>query len=272
MLRHAHRAISIVFAVILASPLALAQATAEQTRQAAAAKPLAFDVVSIKPNHTGSPGMINRTPPDGYSVENMSPRIILSDAFGIRADLISGGSGWLDADHYDLTAKVAGDDLAAYHALTKEQRGQMLQAVLADRFQLVAHTVTKQLPGYTLTVAKGGFKLQPVPADQRGGWGAGFGDIRANGTSIATLCTLLSQQLQQTVVDQTGLTGIYTFHLQWEQDHPRTSGSPDAAAAEPSGLPALPTALEEQLGLKLVPTKAPVESLVIDHIERPSEN
>jgi uncharacterized protein (TIGR03435 family) len=229
-------------------------------------------VVSIKPNRTGAPGMINRTPPDGYSVENMTPRIILSDAFGIRADLISGGPGWLDSDHYDLIAKVAGDDLAAYHALSKEQRGQMLQAVLADRFQLVVHTVTKELPGYNLTIAKGGFKLQPVPGDKRGGWGAGFGDIKATATSIATLCTLLSQQLQQTVVDQTGLTGLYSFHLQWEQDHPRASGSADAAVAEPSGLPALPTALEEQLGLKLVPTKVPVESLIVDRIERPTEN
>lgn len=250
----------------------LAAACCAQTPTAPSAKvPIAFDVVSIKPNHTGAPGMVNRTPPDGYSVENMTVRIILSDAFGIRADLISGGPGWLDSDHYDLTAKVAGDDLAAYHALTKEQRGQMLQAVLAERFQLVAHTVSKELPGYTLVVAKGGFKLQPVAADKRGGWGAGFGDIRADGTSIATLCELLSQQLQQTVVDQTGLTGIYTFHLQWEQERPRSSGPADAAG-EPSGLPALPTALEEQLGLKLVPGKAPVESLVVDGIERPTEN
>ncbi|MGA1982113.1 MAG: TIGR03435 family protein [Acidobacteriaceae bacterium] len=260
-------------AVLLVAVAAVCCAQTPTAQTAPSAKaPIAFDVVSIKPNRTGAPGMINRTPPDGYSVENMTPRIILSDAFGIRADLVSGGPGWLDTDHYDLIAKVSGDDLAAYHALTKEQRGRMLQAVLADRFQLVAHTVTKELPGYNLTIAKGGFKLQPVPADQRGGWGAGFGDIKATGTSIATLCTLLSQQLQQTVIDQTGLTGIYTFHLQWEQDHPRAPGSPDAAAAEPSGLPALPTALEEQLGLKLVPTKVPVESLVVDHIERPTEN
>jgi uncharacterized protein (TIGR03435 family) len=250
--------------------------TQSNTRAALAAPPatlpLAFDVVSIKPNHTGSPAMINRTPPDGYSVENMSLRIILSDAFGIRADLISGGPGWLDTDRYDLTAKVAGDDLSAYKALSNDQRNRMLQAVLADRFQLATHTIIKQLSGYTISVAKGGIKLQPGPADKRSGWGVGFGDIRANAISTSTLCNLLSQQLQQTVVDQTGLTGLYTFHLQWAQDHPRTSASPDAAAPEPSGLPALPTALEEQLGLKLTPAKLPTTTLVIDHIDRPTEN
>ena len=81
-------------------------------------------------------------------------RIIVSDAFGIRPDLISGGPGWLDSDHYDIAAKVAGEDIAAYKALSPEQRRQMLQAVLADRFQLAAHTVMQQLSGYTLTVAK----------------------------------------------------------------------------------------------------------------------
>lgn len=252
-------------------PLAFAQKASPINSSPTPAKPLAFDVVSIKPNHTGSPGMINRTTPDSYSVENMSLRIILSDAFDIRADLISGGPGWLNTDHYDLIAKVAGDDLPAYKALSKDQRNQMLQAVLADRFRLAVHTSIKQLPGYTVAIAKGGFKLQPVSTDQSSGWGANFGDIRATGISISTLCDLLSQQLRQTVVDQTGLTGLYTFRLQWEQDNPRVSASPDAAS-DPSGLPALPTALQEQLGLKLTPAKLPTTTLVIDHIDKPSEN
>ncbi|MFC5864934.1 TIGR03435 family protein [Acidicapsa dinghuensis] len=258
-----------LFAIV---PLAFAQKASPINSSTIPAKPLEFDVVSIKPNHTGSLAMINRTSLDSYSVENMSPRLILADAFGIRADLISGGPDWLNTDHYDLIAKVAGDDLPAYKALSKDQRGQMLRAVLADRFRLAVHASIKQLPGYTVAIAKSGFKLQPVSTDQGAGWGAGFGDINATGISISALCDLLSQLLKQTVVDQTGLTGLYSFHLQWEEDHSHVSASPDAGAPEPSGLPALPTALEEQLGLKLRSAKLPTTTLVIDHIERPSEN
>ena len=97
---------------------------------AAPAAPLAFDVVSIKPNHSGSPAMVDRTPPDGYSVENFLIRAIISQAFDVRYDLITGGPGWLDSDHYDFTAKVAGDDLAAYKALSKLPLHPNIVAVL----------------------------------------------------------------------------------------------------------------------------------------------
>jgi len=269
----ASRALNLIALFALAAPLALAQPAPPASTPAADAPPLTFDVVSIKPNHTGSPAIINRTPPDGYAVENMPLRMIVSDAFGIRTDLISGGPGWIDSDRYDVTAKVAGDDLAAWKALSKGQRNQMLQAVLSERFHLVAHTVVKQLPGYTLTLAKGGSKLQPAPPDTHSGWGAGTGDIRASAISISLLADLLSQQLHQTVLDQTGITGRYAFHLQWASDQPSARpAAPGTEAPEPSALPALPTALEEQLGLKLIPTKLPTTSLVIDSAQPPTPN
>jgi len=257
---------------VLVAPIAPAQSNASHTPPAA--KPLTFDVVSVKPNRTGAGAMLDRTPPDGYSVDNYAVLAIIGDAFGIRYDLIS-GPGWINSEHYDVTAKVAGDDLPAYQALSKEQRNQMLQAVLADRFHLIAHTVEKEMPGYTLTIAKNGPKLAEAGPDSRGSV-AGPGRIRADAMTISKLCDLLSRINQQTVLDQTGLTGTYTFRLRWaDLDAPSRSAasaaSPDAAS-EPSGLPALPTALEEQLGLKLTPTKVPTTTLVIDSIERPSEN
>ncbi|MGA1982153.1 MAG: TIGR03435 family protein [Acidobacteriaceae bacterium] len=259
-----------VASAFLLVPVALAQAPIAPT-----AKPISFDVVSVRPNNTGSHAMLDRTPPDGYSVENYTVRIIIGDAFGIRDDLVSGGPGWIDSDHYDLTAKIAGDDMAAYKAVSRNQRNQMLQAVLADRFHLVAHSVEKELPGYTLTVAKSGPKLVEAEPNQRPSYGANVGDYHCQAVSIATLAKLLSRHLQQTVVDETGLTGKYSFELKWATDRPgpaRPDAESGAEASTPSGLPELPTALGEELGLKLTPTKLPTTTLVIDSIERPSPN
>jgi len=266
-------ALSLASLLFAANALAQTVAPAPQpaTSQPSAA-PIAFDAVSIKPNHSGSPAMVDRTPPDGYSVENFLIRAIIGQAFSIRYDLITGGPGWLDSDHYDLTAKVAGDDLAAYKALTKDQRNRMLQAVLTERFHLVTHTVTKQLPGYTLTIAKNGPKLQPAKPGQQASYGANYGDYDCEAMPISTLAELLSEHLQQTVLDQTGLTGKYTFELKWAWDGPGARTPAANEASEPSGLPALPTALEEQLGLKLIPTKLPTTTLVIDSAQPPTPN
>jgi uncharacterized protein (TIGR03435 family) len=266
-----------VAALVLVPVLRAQTPTTSPTPSAAEDKPLVFDVVSIKPNHSGSPAMVEVAPPDGYAVENFRIRAIISDAFGIRYDLISGGPGWLDTDSYDLTAKVSGEDLAVWKALPQDQRNRMLQAVLKDRFHLVAHTATKELPGYTLTIAKGGLKLQPLAQPTEMSYGANMGDFDVEAISISTLADLLSQDLRQTVLDQTGLTGRYTFELKWAD--PRRSArsgasddNPEGEASEPSTLPALPTALEEQLGLKLTAMKVPTTTLVIDSIDRPSEN
>jgi len=263
-----------VLAVLaLAAPFALAQ-TPTRTFATPNTKPLSFDVVSIKPNHSGSNVILDLDPPpDGLAVGNMPVRLIISKAFGIREDLISGGPAWVNTEPYDLTAKVAGEDLAAWKALSKDQRNQMLQSVLAERFHLVAHTLSRDLPGYTLTIAKNGPLLQAAKPEQQTGFGANAGDFKCEAVSVATLAMLLSEHLQKTVLDQTGLTGRYTFELKWADLNARQrSGASPGDASEPFSLPALPTALEETLGLKLTSTKLPTTTLVIDHIERPSDN
>lgn len=239
-------------------------------QQPAAAPTLTYDVVSIKANHSGSMGSSSGSL-EGYACKNEQLKYIVADAYGVRVDLVSGGPGWVDSDRYDITAKVSGEDLPAFKALNEAQRDQMLQAVLADRLHLVAHTVVKQLPGYTLTVAKGGFRLKPLDPGAQGGWGVGAGYIRATGMSMEYLAKNLSYSLQGTVLDQTGISGAYHFDLKWD---PASTGAASSAnsTAEPSGLPALPTALEETLGLKLTAVKIPTTTLVIDSIDRPTEN
>lgn len=234
------------------------------------APPLAFDVVSIKANHSGSFNSSSGSL-DGYACKNEELKDVVADAFGVRVDLVSGGPGWVGTDRYDITAKVSGSDLSAYKALTEAQRRQMLQSMLADRLHLVAHTVVKELPGYTLTIAKGGIKLKPLDPGMQSGWGIGMGSIHSSGMSMEYLAKNLSYTLQGTVLDKTGLSGLYRFDLKWD---PASTGATISATSgsEPSGLPALPTALEETLGLKLTPTKIPTTTLVIDSIERPTEN
>jgi uncharacterized protein (TIGR03435 family) len=142
----------------------------------------------------------------------------------------------------------------------------MLQSLLADRFQLRVHYESRIQPIYELVLAKGGFKLKPLPADhERGGMSGRPGEMILHGMSIADLARSLSMSNEagRAVVDKTGLTGNYEIDLKWTPDDQQ--GTPDAGST-------LFTALEEQLGLKLEPAKGPVDTLVIDHVEKPSEN
>jgi uncharacterized protein (TIGR03435 family) len=170
----------------------------------------------------------------------------------------------------------------------------MLQALLADRFKLSIHRETKELPVYALVAAKNGPKLQEAKADAtypngikgpdgvaRGGMmRIGGGEVTGQGLPIANLTRMLSQQLGRTVIDKTGLTGKYDFTLQWTPDESQGPMFKGADGAPPGGNPAPPessgpslfTAIQEQLGLKLESQKGPVEIIVIDHVEKPSQN
>lgn len=173
----------------------------------------------------------------------------------------------------------------------------MIQSLLADRFKLKVSHSTRELPVYALVVAKTGPKLHDAKPgdtypngikgpDGRPVGGAGMmrmrpGQLIGQGFSIASLAGLLSQQLGRTVMDQTGLKGNYDFTLQWTSDQRPvampagpvgvSSGADGVPPSDSSG-PSIFTALQEQLGLKLESTKGPVDIIVIDHIERPSEN
>jgi uncharacterized protein (TIGR03435 family) len=269
-----------------ASPGAAAPAVASEVKL----PPL--DVVSVKPNKSGSGGMRIMFNSDGYSATNVSAKMLIQMAYGIREDLISGAPGWAGSTRYDFDAKVAAPDVEALKKLNPEQRRSMLQPALADRFNLKVHTEIKQLPVYELVVAKGGSKLkEATPGDTypngfkdpkgvgRGGMmRAGPGQLSAQGIQMSSLVNTLAQQLHRTVVDKTGLAGDYDFTLQWTEETPDTmfkgsDGAPQRADPAPDATgPSIFTAIQEQLGLKLQSAKGPVETLVIDHIEAPSEN
>jgi uncharacterized protein (TIGR03435 family) len=231
--------------------------------------------------------------PDGYSATNVSLKLLIQMAYGIRQDLISGGPGWVESAGYDFDAKVAGPDVDALKKLTQEQRRSMLQPALAERFKLKVHSETKELPIYELVVAKSGAKLKEATAGDtyangikgsdgvgRGGMMRfGPGQLTAQAVPITSLANLLSQQLHRTVLDKTGLIAKYDLELNWTPDQGSApmfkgpEGSPQRPDPVPdSSGPSIFTALQEQLGLKLQSAKGPVETLVIDHVEMPSEN
>jgi uncharacterized protein (TIGR03435 family) len=185
-------------------------------------------------------------------------KFLISLAYGVEDwEHIQGGPSWLGSQNYDIEAKVDGD-----RALTLEQMRPLLQNLLEQRFHLTVHREQKEVTGYALVVAKGGPKLQPSKEGERP-----FGYILPNGiqdqnASIQSLASMLTIPAGGTVTDKTGIVGSYDFKLKYA-----TASHPD------SNLPDLFTAVEEQLGLKLEPQRAPVDFLVIDHVDKiPTEN
>ena len=253
----------------------------------------AYDVVSVKLNKSES-GMVRiMSKADGYSASNVSLMMLVQGAYGSREDLISGAPSWANSARFDIDAKVAGSDVDALKKLSPEQRRLMLPPLLADRFKLKVHTETKQLPVYELVVAKGGSKLkEATPGDtyangfkgpdgvgRAGPMRMGPGQLSGQGLPVTSLANMLSQELHHTVIDKTGLTGKYDFELNWTPDQGSDpmfkgpdSGQHSSDAAPDSSGPSIFTAVQEQLGLKLQSAKGPVETLVIDHVEMPSEN
>ena len=191
--------------------------------------------------------------------------------FGFEGRRIIGGPDWMRSQRYQIDAKIDDSQFAAMQKLAPyDQRTQvklMQQALLADRFKLKVHFETREMPAFELVVAKGGPKLTPAATP---GERTQLGML--NDTFTATNATL-DQWIHspfmggRNVINRTGLDGAYDFSLKWSN---RTDAADPQDGAP--GEPTLFTAVQEQLGLKLVPTKAPVEVIVVDHIEQPSEN
>jgi uncharacterized protein (TIGR03435 family) len=161
---------------------------------------------------------------------------------------------------------------------------ERLRALLAERFQLTLHRETKEQSVYALVVAKGGPKLQQGQAKEATGprgpmMRMGRGELSGQGVELEMLTRTLSSQLGRTVIDRTGLKGNFDFKLTWTPDPGQSAGPPGGLPAgadappppDPNG-PSVFTALQEQLGLRLESQKGPVEMLVIDRVEKPSEN
>jgi uncharacterized protein (TIGR03435 family) len=232
--------------------------------------------------------------PDGDTliVTNAPLSKLVAFAYDFRRDdLTFGTPGWAAVDRYDVTARVAPSDIATYHALSTPQRKAMVQRLLADRCQLIAHMETKDVPVYALMLAKHGPKMEeakpgaiaPIVTDATGkatqedAISRMPGEIRGQQVPMTALALALSaSDIGRQVLDRTGLTGRYSFNLQWTPERtsgPGSSGSNGASDdGENSPRPSIFTAVQEQLGLRLEPTRAPVQVLVIDQLNRPSEN
>jgi uncharacterized protein (TIGR03435 family) len=224
-----------------------------------AVQPLAYEVATVKP-----PG------PNDYA---MPLRQYIQIAYGIPGNSKGWvfGPEWVNSATYVIHGKAPDAVRDAMKSMSREERGKeeglMMRALLADRFKLKAHFETREMPLYELRVAKGGAKLKEDPDTSKAM--AAVGDTLLRGTALPMhqLCSLLEAVTDiggRMVVDKTGLTGTYDFNLKWT----KLGGAASGDAVDVSVF----TAMEETLGLKLVATKGQGQVLVIDHIERPSEN
>ncbi len=249
--------------LFLAAAVMLAAAHAQESASPAAKVPV-YDVVSVKLNKTGS-GQTDIDSDDGnFRASNVSLKNMLINAYDLKEGQLIGLPSWGTSARFDIQAKVLDPDKELFKKLTLEQYREMQQPILTERFQLKSHAETKVLPVYELVVAKGGPKFKPTTAaDDHSSMSQHNRDLTATGIPMTALATALSSELQRVVVDKTGLIAHYDFTLKWSRDD---------APPEDSAPPTLITALQEQLGLKLVPSKAPVPTFVIDHVEMPSEN
>ena len=240
-------------------------------RQTAAAPRLEFEVASVKPSKPDAlGGGIKPTPSgQGYIATNVPVKLMILLMYHLNNRQVSGGPAWLNTDLYDIEAKADGphnvDDLHT-----------MFQNLLADRFNLKFHKETRVLPAYELVVDKSGPKLTENPSPESFDIPirpTGRGKLEATHCSMSYFAWNLSLRLDQPVLDQTGLGKFYDFKLEWTPEPPPGAGFAGGDAnPPPASGPDLFTALREELGLKLESHKGPVEIMVIDHIEKPSEN
>jgi uncharacterized protein (TIGR03435 family) len=195
-------------------------------------------------------------------------------AYNLRQFQVSGGPKWMDDSTYDIVAKL--DHAFMPEKATGKQLSEAtvlaLQALLTDRFQLKFHHESKEMPAFVLTTIKQRFHLSPVEKGDHCGTRLSGDDrgTKFTGTclSMAEFSAFAANRLDLPVSDQTHVEGLYSFSLEWSRDGLRTDASADA---NPDGLPSFFTALD-QAGLKLESRKAPVDILVVDSAERPTEN
>jgi uncharacterized protein (TIGR03435 family) len=240
-----------------------------------------FEVASVKASvpgratvDSGGVGFVHAA--SGLSGKNVSVKEMIETAYHLQDFQISGGPNWVDSsmmvtdNRYNVEARAARD-------ATRDEMNQMLQALLADRFRLAFHREAKEMPIYDLVLAKSGPKLKPSEAknasDSRIRGGGGHMNFEAS--SLAELIEWLSGAAgHRIILNKTGLTGRFNFTLDYTPETFRGGKAPDPTAEgtiDPNGI-SIFTALQEQLGLKLESARGPVEVLVIDSVQKPTEN
>jgi len=226
-------------------------------------QPPLFDVAVIKPADPTNTRFGLGFSPDGrtLAVDGLTVMQIIREAYGVLPDEVTvrpsaATGGWIDSQRFDISAKSEG-----HGTVDKEQSNLMLRQLLADRFGLVFHRETKELVVYSLVVGKNEPKLKEGGTEGPYLSGPAPGKLVGTRASMASLTRALSRSLGRPVNDETGLHGQYDFTLVWSPDD----------AADSSG-PSMFTAVQDQLGLRLESKKAPVETIVIDHLGAPSPN
>ncbi|HET9401840.1 MAG TPA: TIGR03435 family protein [Candidatus Acidoferrales bacterium] len=217
-------------------------------------------------------------------VKNATLQNLVLNAYDIANYQLKGSPGWLNSERYDVEAKMDSFTADAFKGLTPRERGsvmrEMLQELLAERLNLSVRRDKREMPVYFLVVAKNGpkFKVSDKPESTRQYVVNGELTMEAQGIPLSDITNLFTITLKRPVVDTTGLSGRYDLKLSWRMDD--RSGEPAGADLEEGAMPIMSatvgssifTALQEQLGLKLEPGNAPVDFIVIDHVERPSSN
>ena len=222
-----------------------------------------FEVASVKPSPPDSHTETRRWPGGRFTASGVTLRALIQRAYEVQDFQIVGGPKWMDNDRFEIEAKPAVGWSGDLHLL--------IQSFLAERFHLAIHRENRELRRYVLSVAKGGIRLNPNTSGSQT-WSLGVGTLRGEKIPMEMLATdLLQKVLHQPVVNQTGVSGNFDLKLAWTPDEttPADIGSqPNFSEFGPSFF----TAIREQLGLQLTPGKGPVEVLIVDSVERPSEN
>ncbi len=249
-----------------------------------------YDVVSIKLHKydgTGNSGMGGSD--DGFRGVNVTMQIMVLGAYSTGMQIqITGGPGWLNDEHYDIEAKFVPEVGLALRKLSGDDsnfvRRYMEQQILKERMNLAAHSETKDVPAYDLVIGKSGPKFKEADPNAKdigrmimridqGKW-----VVDGRGVLMAGFARNLGQFAGRPVFDKTGLTGRYDIKLEFAREQTLSAGGPAGAAEnvpdapEPAGGPSITAALEDQLGLKLVSSRGPMQVVVIEHVEKPDVN
>jgi uncharacterized protein (TIGR03435 family) len=232
----------------------------------------AFEVASVKLTNPGQRGGGIRVQGRQFSATNLSVGNLILLAYGIHPHQLLGAPDWIEKDGYDVLGKpdVEGQP-------NNKQMQALIQKLLADRFSLKFHREKRDLSVYAIVVGKSGAKLTKAEGDPKAYplmFFYGPSKFNAKGATMADFAVFLQRGvLDRPVLDQTGLTGRYDFGLLWRPEVPSgAAGNNPPSPSDGDGLPDIYAAIQQQLGLKLEAMKTPTEVIVIDHLEKPSEN
>lgn len=270
---------------VLALPLTYAQNAGFTPRQDAAQIP-SYELVSIHKTPDSSTLRATNDQPDGFSATASTLRSLIAEAYGfslgeLNNQQLVGAPSWADTQRFDVKAKVDSDDVPKVKELTKAAtmmvearqivtrtptfRMLMLQRLLEDRFHLKVHYEQKVMPLYEMALAKSGVRMKAAhPVDpEHGSMNWDPGKLSAENVPMAFIPVVFAMVLERPVEDKTDTPGTFDFEMHW---------TPTEGTQQNDSGPSLFTAVEEQLGLKLHPSKGPVWVIVVDHAEMPSEN